>query len=61
MMDSTLAQLLNHVYELELENVQLKQEVEMLKRKLAGEEAAPPSQAPGLSQAPAFLTMAGRE
>ncbi len=55
MMDSTLAQLLNHVYELELENVQLKQEVEMLKRKLAGEEVAPPS------QVPAFLAMAGRE
>ena len=60
MMDSTLAQLLNHVYELELENVQLKQEVEMLNRKNApaveGEVMPPTPQ-----QAPAFLSMLGRE
>lgn len=58
-MDSTLAQLLNHVYELELENVQLKQEVEMLNRKNAPAvegEVTPPT-----PQAPAFLSMLGRE
>lgn len=60
MMDSTLAQLLNHVYELELENVQLKQELEILRRQSAS-QVAEVGGTPPPTDSPAFLSMVGRE
>lgn len=53
MMDSTLAQMLNHIVELEIERMQLKEEIEQLK---SGERIATPPQETSL---PAFMKKIG--